>query len=65
MEIMVGKDKEFYETQLSRMKDAIEDSKEDKEEAHENADRILCNVLERLGYKELVSLWEQVGKYYS
>lgn len=32
---------------------------------HENADYILCGLLEELGYKELVAAYREVPKWYS
>lgn len=37
----------------------------DKEEAHERADGILCELLEELGYKEVVDLYRSFDKWYS
>jgi hypothetical protein len=35
-----------------------------EEDDHLNADKILCDLLRRLGYEEVVDLWEQVEKWY-
>ena len=37
----------------------------DIEEAHYNADQVLCDLLEELGYKEVVDTYNKVDKYYS
>jgi hypothetical protein len=52
------------------IKEAIEEMKtlvnnDDYEIAHIEADDILCNVLKKLGYEELVDVYEQVGKWYA
>lgn len=48
---------------LRKMEKLAED--DDYEDAHYDADRILCEVLEELGQKELVRAWEKVGKWYA
>lgn len=51
--------KELNEKYLAQMKNC-------KSEAdHENADYILCGLLEELGYKELVAAYREVQKWYS
>lgn len=37
----------------------------DKEEDHEVADAVLCDMLDALGCHELVEAWEAIGKWYS
>lgn len=37
----------------------------DKERAHINADGILCELLEKLGYKDVVEKYNEVSKWYS
>lgn len=37
----------------------------DTEIAHSNADDILCDLLMRLGYTRLVSLYHDVAKWYA
>jgi len=37
----------------------------DKEIAHIEADKILCNLLVSLGYADVVEEWDKVGKWYS
>ena len=37
----------------------------DTESAHSSADYILCQLLERLGYEDVVREWEEVDKWYS
>lgn len=35
------------------------------ESAHANADRVLCDLLIKLGYQHVVDEWEKVGKWYA
>jgi hypothetical protein len=37
----------------------------DYEGAHSIADDILCEVLDTLGYAEIVNEWDKVGKWYA
>ena len=37
----------------------------DQEHAHYEADRILSRSLRILGYRDLIRLYEQVGKWYA
>jgi len=48
---------------LDEMQQCINNS--DTEEAHIDADRILCNLLVQLGYGDVVDLWYEVEKWYS
>lgn len=34
------------------------------EQAHYSADEILCTILQRLGYTDIVLAWDEVGKWY-
>jgi len=47
------------------MKKIASYSKHDAEEAHSDADDLLCKVLEELGYKALVKHYNDVKKWYS
>jgi len=38
---------------------------EDVEEAHGLADGLMCEVLEQLGYKEGIEIFNQMSKWYS
>lgn len=40
------------------------DDKVNQEDAHEEADGILCALLESLGYKDVVELFDQIDKWY-
>lgn len=46
-----------------RMTDAIEMGKSDPERAHGDADSILIDALESLGFKKLIELYNKVYKY--
>ncbi len=37
----------------------------DTESAHVNADNIICYFIEKLGYKEIVDLYNEVDKWYA
>ncbi len=37
----------------------------DTEEAHENADALMCEVLKSLGYGEGVEIFEEMPKWYA
>lgn len=52
-----------YEKMCKRMKDVID--MRDIEDAHIEADHILCEFLKSLGFTELVSLYQKVNKWYS
>ena len=38
---------------------------DDKEERHAKADLLLCDILESLGYKQVVKLFKEMKKWYS
>jgi hypothetical protein len=44
---------------------AREAKNEDTENAHVNADSILCDLLEELGYADVVYAWANVQKWYA
>ncbi len=43
----------------------LEQEDRDIEAAHENADGILCEFLESLGYSDVVAEWHKVEKWYA
>lgn len=55
--------KEKYEEYVTRLKELIEIS--DYEFAHSEADKVLCDLLEQLGFMEIVETWQEVGKWYA
>jgi len=40
-------------------------SNDDTESAHSHADSILCDLLEKLGYTEVVAEYDKVDKWYA
>ncbi len=52
-----------YRKAVGEMKDLEEH--DDGEQAHSQADAILCEVLKKLGLSELVEAWEKVPKWYA
>lgn len=43
----------------------VEVGNDDTEQAHVNADKILCELLEKLGYKEVVDKYNEVSGWYA
>lgn len=56
---------EKVEAVQSELKELIVQSEEDAEGPHCRADRLLCELLEELGYVEIVELYEDVRKWYA
>lgn len=56
-------DKELNDKYLAQMKELEND--DDTEQAHFIADGILCNLLEELGYVELVKAFYALYKWYA
>lgn len=48
---------------MKRLKEAQENH--DTEEAHADADNVLCDLLEALGYKKVVEAYNKVSKWYA
>ena len=59
---MVSK-KKVKEWAINQLKNEVD--KRDLEEAHYNADYILCQVLEKLGLEEVVEIYNKIGKWYA
>lgn len=38
---------------------------QDKEAAHSDADRVLCELLTALGYADVVAEWQKIDKWYA
>lgn len=53
------------EQDIERMKEIARLSEVDAEMAHLEADDLLCNVLRRAGYSELVDEFAKVEKWYA
>jgi hypothetical protein len=45
--------------------DPDEASRRDPEADHQRADKILCDLLQSLGYRDVVAEWENVQKWYA
>ena len=54
-----------YVGKLLRTMDRLNDDYYDKQGAHIEADEILCNLLEELGFKEVVRLYREIPKWYA
>ncbi len=52
---------------LAEAKDDLRDlqKESDVEVAHLKADQILCELLEGLGFQEIVDLYVEIGKWYA
>lgn len=55
----------LYQKSLSRLKELVNKEYPDEEEDHIEADMILCDMLNALGYKDLTDAWDKIGKWYS
>lgn len=55
----------LYQKSLARLEELVNKKYPDEEEDHSEADGILCNMLNALGYKDLTDLWDKIGKWYS
>lgn len=65
---MVNKmpDKKFTDSECSeKMKKIIEQYGHDEEACHALADDLLCDILNNLGFKETVKLFDEISKYYA
>ena len=55
----------LYQKSLLRLEELVNKEYPDEEEDHSEADGILCNMLNALGYKDLTDAWDKIGKWYS
>ena len=63
-----AKDEEInalYQKSLARLHELARKMYPDEEEDHAEADGILCDMLNALGYKDLTDAWDKIGKWYS
>ena len=63
-----AKDEEInavHQKSLARLEELVNKKYTDEEEDHAEADGILCDMLNALGYKDLTDLWDKIGKWYS
>ena len=54
-----------HQKSLARLEELVNKKYPDEEEDHGEADGILCDMLNALGYKDLTDLWDKIGKWYS
>lgn len=54
-----------HQKSLARLEELVNKKYPDEEEDHINADVILCEMLDALGYKDLINTWDKVKKWYS
>lgn len=55
--------KEELENYLAKLKEYAES--DDPEDAHCGADRVLCEIVSKLGYQEIINAWKEVPKWYA
>ncbi len=63
-----AKDEEInavHQKSLARLEELVNKKHPDEEEDHAEADGILCDMLNALGYKDLTNAWDKIGKWYS
>ena len=54
-----------HQKSLARLEKLVNKKYPDEEGDHSEADGILCDMLNALGYKDLTDLWDKIGKWYS
>jgi len=54
-----------HQKSLARLEELVNKKYPDEEEDHAEADGILCDMLNALGYKDLTDAWDKIGKWYS
>ena len=55
----------LFQKSLARLKELANKEYPDEEEDHCESDRILCDMLNALGYNDLTEAWDNVEKWYS
>ena len=55
----------LYQKSLARLKELANKKYPEEEEDHGEADEILCDMLNALGYKDLTNAWDDIKKWYS
>ena len=55
----------LYQKSLARLEELVNKKYPNEEEDHSEADGILCNMLNALGYNDLTDAWDKIGKWYS
>ncbi len=56
---------DLYQKSLARLHELARKTYPDEEEDHAEADGILCNMLNALGYNDLTDAWDKIWKWYS
>lgn len=54
-----------HQKSLARLEELVNKKYQAEEVDHAEADGILCDMLNALGYKDLTDAWDKVGKWYS
>ena len=60
-ESMVEKSKKY----VKKLEEVYKSKSWDVEVAHAEADKVLCELLEKLGYGEVVEAWKKIPKWYA
>ena len=55
----------IHQKLLARLHELARKMYPNEEEDHAEADDILCDMLNALGYKDLTDAWDKIGKWYS
>jgi hypothetical protein len=50
---------------LTKMKEVLDNYNGDEEGDHTNVDKLLCELLEILGFKELIDTYGKIKKWYA
>lgn len=54
-----------HQKSLARLEELVNKKYPNEEEDHAEADGILCDMLNALGYNDLTEAWDKIGKWYS
>lgn len=60
---MTKKEQQLMAEAIEKLK--VQVVNKDLEDAHSEADYILCELLNKLGFSAVVEEWEKVGKWYA
>lgn len=58
-------DQKLKEEAMIKLREIINEKNDDPEDAHVAADAVLTDLLTKLGYQEVVDLYESIYKYYA
>ena len=53
------------EEALTKLREIYNEGRYEEETAHRQADIVLCDLLETLGYKEVVEAYDRIDKWYA